>query len=232
MSRPLVFSLAFGLFSLALAQPTTSAAAPAAPTIPVKAEPVFEVVPALSKTPVRQFDAPQWVIDPAKTYRATLHTAQGNITLELYAQAAPKAVNNFVFLALHHFYDGTRFHRVIDGFMAQGGDPNSADLTKVNTWGQGGPGYDFFVELDPKLKFDSAGVLGMARSQSYFSQGSQFFITLAPAEFLNEQYTVFGKVVSGLDILNKLTKTMDGQNKPLPDAKADVLTGVDISVSR
>ncbi|WP_342622107.1 peptidylprolyl isomerase [Deinococcus maricopensis] len=190
-------------------------------------------VKPLSDTPVRTFKAPAWVIDPARNYRAVLNTTRGNVTLQFTPQAAPKAVNNFVFLALNHFYDGTRFHRVIDGFMAQGGDPNSADAAKKTAWGQGGPGYGFFVELDPALRFDAAGVLGMARSQSYFSQGSQFFITLAPATFLNDQYTVFGRVVEGMDVLQKLTRTAtsgQGGETAIQDAVPDTLSGVTILV--
>ena len=190
-------------------------------------------VKPLSDTPVRSFKAPAWVIDPARNYRAVLNTTQGNITIQFTPQVAPKAVNNFVFLALNRFYDGTRFHRVIEVFMAQGGDPNSADLAKKTTWGQGGPGYGFFVELDPALRFDTAGVLGMARSQSYFSQGSQFFLTLAPASFLNDQYTVFGRVVEGQDVLNKLTKTAtSGQTgeTAIATAVADTLRSVAILV--
>lgn len=197
--------------------------------------PTFTPVPYLSAAPVRTFKEPGWVIDPAKTYRAVLKTTKGDVTLELYARRAPKAVNSFVFLALNHFYDGTRFHRVVEGFMAQGGDPLSADAAQKAKWGTGGPGYGFFVELDPGLTFNSAGVLGMARSQSYFSQGSQFFITLAPADFLNGEYTVFGKVVAGQDVLAKLTRTAtsgQGGETPIQGAEPDRIQSVQILVSQ
>ncbi|WP_216318267.1 peptidylprolyl isomerase [Deinococcus aestuarii] len=219
------------LASAALAQTSTPATAPARPA----AAPTFIPVPPLSAQPVRSFKEPGWVVDPAKTYRAVLRTGKGDVTVELYARQAPKAVNNFVFLALNHFYDGTRFHRVIDGFMAQGGDPLSADLSQRGKWGTGGPGYDFFVELDQGLNFNSAGVLGMARSQSPFSQGSQFFVTLAPADFLSGEYTVFGRVVAGQDVLARLTRTAtsgQGGETPVAGAQPDTLQSVQILVSR
>ena len=161
---------------------------------------------------------PQQVTDPAKSYRAVVKTTRGDITLDLYAQQAPKAVNSFVFLALNHFYDGTPFHRVLSGFMAQGGDPTGT--------GTGGPGYSFSVEIDKTLGFDSAGVLGMARAQSLSSQGSQFFITLAPASFLNGQYTVFGKVAGGQQVVDALQK-IDPQ-KPDASLKPDRIESVEI----
>jgi cyclophilin family peptidyl-prolyl cis-trans isomerase len=194
----------------------------------------FTPLPFLSPAPMRAFREMAWVIDPAKTYRAVMSTSQGDITVELAAKAAPKAVNNFVFLALNHFYDGTRFHRVIDGFMAQGGDPLSADPAQQARWGTGGPGYGFYVELDPALTFRSAGVLAMARSQSLYSQGSQFFLTLAPADFLSGQYTVFGRVVAGQDVLAKLTRTArsgPAGETPIPGAVPDVVKAVQVLVS-
>lgn len=119
--------------------------------------------------------------------------------------------------------------------MAQGGDPLSADAAQKAQWGTGGPGYGFFVELDQGLNFNVAGVLGMARSQSYFSQGSQFFITLAPADFLNGEYTVFGKVVTGQDVLAKLTRTAtsgQGGETPIQGAEPDRIQSVQILVSK
>ena len=142
-------------------------------------------------------------------------------------------MNNFVFLALNHYYDGTRFHRVIEGFMAQGGDPLSADLTRRNLWGTGGPGYQFAAEVSNGLKFDRVGVLGMARSASLSSQGSQFFITLAPADFLSGNYTVFGRVVSGQDVLSRLTRTAQTTGfgeRPIAGAEPDTLNSVTIQV--
>jgi peptidylprolyl isomerase len=215
--------------SAAFAQ-TATPAAPARSTAPT-----FTPVPYLSAAPVRTFKEPGWIVNPARTYRAILKTSKGDVTVELYAKQAPKAVNNFVFLALNHFYDGTRFHRVVQGFMAQGGDPLSADAAQKAKWGTGGPGYGFFVELDQGLNFNSAGVLGMARSQSYFSQGSQFFITLAPADFLNGEYTVFGRVIAGQDVFQKLTRTAtsgQGGETPIRGAEPDRIQSVQILVSQ
>ncbi|ALW90444.1 peptidylprolyl isomerase [Deinococcus actinosclerus] len=185
-------------------------------------------MPELTQAPVRSFSsAPAQIIDANKRYRAVLKTSQGDVTLDLYPKVAPVAVNNFVFLALNHFYDGTRFHRVIDGFMAQGGDPLSADPAQQDRWGTGGPGYQFSAELVSGVRFDKAGVLGMARSQSLDSQGSQFFITVAPADFLSGNYTVFGQVIGGQDVLNRLQRNYTGSG-PIAGAGADTLLGVQI----
>ena len=182
------------------------------------AQAAWTTLKPLTEKPVLKFDLPQQMIDPAKSYRAVIKTTRGDVTLDLYAKQAPKAVNSFVFLALNHFYDGTPFHRVLSGFMAQGGDPTGT--------GTGGPGYSFSVEIDKALNFDSAGVLGMARAQSLSSQGSQFFITLAPASFLNGQYTVFGKVVDGQKVVDALQK-IDPQ-KPDASVKPDRIESVEI----
>lgn len=187
----------------------------------------FTAVPYLSAARVTRFTGSQNVIDPAKTYRAVMKTAKGDVVLELNAKAAPVAVNNFVFLALNHFYDGTRFHRVIEGFVAQGGDPQSSDPALQAQWGTGGPGYNFAAEVNNGLRFDKAGVLGMARAASLDSQGSQFYITLAPADFLSGQYTVFGQVLSGQDVVNGLTRT-EGAGAGQPD----LLNTVQIYVSQ
>ncbi|MVN85803.1 peptidylprolyl isomerase [Deinococcus sp. HMF7620] len=210
--------------------PARVATTPTAPTAPASPAPAqsFTAVAPLSATPVRTFSAaPAQVTDPAKTYRAVLKTSRGDVTLELLPKAAPVAVNNFVFLALNHFYDGTRFHRVIDGFMAQGGDPLSADTSRQAVWGTGGPGYQFSAEVNSGLRFDRAGVLGMARAQSLNSQGSQFFITVAPADFLSGSYTVFGRVLAGQDVLDKLTRNYNNAG-PIAGAAADTLLSVQI----
>lgn len=213
---------------------TKPVAATPAPTPAPAPAPALTPVAPLSSTRITKFDKAQQVIQAGKTYRAVMKTSKGDITLELNSKAAPVAVNNFVFLALNHFYDGTRFHRVIDGFMAQGGDPQSSDLSLKDRWGTGGPGYNFMAENNNGLKFDQAGVLGMARAASLNSQGSQFYITLAPADFLSGQYTVFGKVVSGLEVLQSLTKTSRSGaygEQPIAGASADVLNSVQILVS-
>jgi cyclophilin family peptidyl-prolyl cis-trans isomerase len=230
-----VGALAWAIRSFALTALLLASAALAQTAAPATRALTFAPVPYLSAAPVRSFKAPAWVINPAKTYRAVIKTNKGDVTVELDAQQAPRAVNSFVFLALNHFYDGTRFHRVVDGFMAQGGDPLSADAAQKARWGTGGPGYEFFVELDPARPFNAAGVLGMARSQSYFSQGSQFFITLAPADFLTGEYTVFGRVVAGQAVLPQLRRTAtsgQGGETPINGAEADVIQTVQILVSQ
>lgn len=197
------------------------------------ATPTFQTVAPLSATRLTRFSKAEQITKPGQVYRAVLNTSKGPITLELNSAAAPYAVNNFVFLALNHFYDGTRFHRVVNDFMAQGGDPQSSDMALKPRWGTGGPGYQFMAENNNGLKFDSAGVLGMARAASLDSQGSQFFITLAPANFLNGGYTVFGKVVSGMDALNALTRTAQSGpygEQPIAGADADMLNSVEIQV--
>lgn len=239
MSKRLMLpAILVGLSLAACAPAAQPLAAPVTPA-PVKAAPApapaatFKVVPPLSAAPVRSFQKADQVVNPAKAYRAVLNTTQGDITLELNAKAAPVAVNNFVFLALNHYYDGTRFHRVIDGFMAQGGDPLSADLSQAGRWGTGGPGYQFTAEVGNGLRFDAAGVLGMARSVSLSSQGSQFFITLAQADFLSGSYTVFGRVVAGQDALNRLTRTARATaagEQAIPGAVPEFLNGVTILV--
>jgi cyclophilin family peptidyl-prolyl cis-trans isomerase/protein-disulfide isomerase len=145
----------------------------------------------------RQFtECPPFVIDPSKQYTAVLHTDKGDVTVELYAANAPFAVNSFIYLARQGWFDNITFHRVIEGFVAQTGDPSGT--------GRGNPGYFFQDEIDPSLKFDQAGVLAMA-NQGPNTNGSQFFITYAPAPHLDGQYTIFGRLVSGMDVLNRLT---------------------------
>lgn len=144
----------------------------------------------------RQFECPPFGIDPGKQYIATLRTEKGEIVLQLFADKAPMAVNSFVFLARQGWYDGITFHRVIEGFVAQSGDPSGS--------GAGNPGYLFANEVHPSLKFDQAGVLAMANSGPD-TNGSQFFITYAPIPDLDGRYTIFGKVLTGMDVVEKLT---------------------------
>ena len=135
---------------------------------------------------------PEMGIDPKKKYTVTITTDKGDIVLELFADKTPLTVNNFVFLARQGFYDGTIFHRVISDFMAQGGDPTAT--------GRGGPGYRFADEFHPSLKHDHPGILSMANSGPN-TNGSQFFITHVPTPHLNGKHSVFGQVVSGMDVL-------------------------------
>jgi len=135
---------------------------------------------------------PEFTIDLKKKYSATLSTEKGDIILDLFADKTPITVNNFVFLAREGFYDGIIFHRVISNFMAQGGDPTGT--------GRGGPGYRFADEFHPSLKHDKPGVLSMANAGPG-TNGSQFFITHIPTPHLNYKHSVFGQVVSGMDVL-------------------------------
>ncbi len=142
------------------------------------------------------------VIDPKKQYKATFKTEKGDFVLELYADKAPTTVNNFVFLARDGFYDSTTFHRVIKGFMAQGGDPTGS--------GRGGPGYKFADEFNASLKHNSAGILSMANAGPN-TNGSQFFITYGPTPHLDGKHAVFGKVISGMDVVNDIPERDPGR---------------------
>lgn len=152
-------------------------------------------------------DCPPMVIDPLKQYIATLHTEKGDITIELYPEAAPLAVNNFVFLANEGWYDDVSFHRVIPGFVAQAGDPTGTGL--------GGPGYAFENEVSEELSFDRAGVIGMANAGPD-TNGSQFYITLAPVPHLDGGYTIFGQVIEGMEVAESLTPRDPQQGQELP----------------
>ena len=134
--------------------------------------------------------APEMTIDPDKTYHATFNTAKGPIKIKLFAKEAPITVNNFVFLAKNGFYDGTTFHRVIPGFMAQGGDPTGT--------GTGGPGYKIKDEFHPQLRHTKAGLLSMANAGPN-TGGSQFFITYGRTPHLDNRHAIFGEVVEGLE---------------------------------
>lgn len=136
--------------------------------------------------------------------KAVIETKFGNITLKFFPDVAPNHVNNFIELAKKGFYDGTTFHRVIPGFMIQGGDPKSKDHNKAGH-GTGGPGYTVNAEFSDKPH--KKGTLSMARSSDPNSAGSQFFICVGDAPFLNGQYTVFGEVVSGMDVADKIVNT-------------------------
>ncbi len=145
--------------------------------------------------------------------RAVIETKFGNIELKFFPDVAPSHVNNFIELAKKGFYDGTTFHRVIPGFMIQGGDPNSKDPDK-SKHGMGGPGYTIKAEFNEKPH--KRGTLSMARSANPDSAGSQFFICVADAPFLNKQYTVFGEVVSGMEVADKIVnQKRDSRDNPI-----------------
>ena len=135
---------------------------------------------------------PAMGIDPQKSYTATIQTGDGDIVLQLFVDKTPNTVNNFVFLAREGFYDGVIFHRVIENFMVQGGDPTGT--------GRGGPGYSFEDEFHPELSHDGPGVLSMANAGPN-TNGSQFFITHVAKPHLDGKHSVFGRVTGGLDVL-------------------------------
>jgi len=212
------FALALGLalgLGLAGCKPKKpeSAAGGTAPATAQKAG-AMETLDYLSETPVLSFDKPEVVTDHKKyDYFAEIETSKGRVTIDLLEDSAPNTVNSFVFLALHRFFDGLKWHRVVPGFVAQTGDPTGR--------GSGGPGYRFGLEIDPDLDYDAAGWVGMARTDDPNTNGSQFFITLAPAPHLTGGYTIFGKVTAGQDVVEQLTqqdtiKTVRILRKPKP----------------
>src|SRR3712207_5867287 len=144
----------------------------------------------------RTYDRPpEMALEPDKDYHANLVTAKGTVRIKLFAQEAPETVNNFVFLAREGYYDGTTFHRVIEGFMAQGGDPTGT--------GAGGPGYSIRDEFHPNRRHDKPGVLSMA-NRGPNTGGSQFFITHVATPWLDDRHAVFGEVVEGMDVVSSI----------------------------
>jgi peptidyl-prolyl cis-trans isomerase B (cyclophilin B) len=156
---------------------------------------------------------PSGALDTSKTYRALFKTERGEIVAELYADKAPLTVENFVNLARSGFYDGTTFHRVIPGFMAQGGDPTGT--------GRGGPGYQFADEFHPDLRHKGGGVLSMANAGPG-TNGSQFFITYSDTPHLDNRHSVFGRVVEGMDVLNSIRERDPGRD-PNPGDRIDTI---------
>jgi peptidyl-prolyl cis-trans isomerase B (cyclophilin B) len=145
--------------------------------------------------------------------KAVIETKFGNITLKFYPDVAPGHVKNFLDLAKQGVYDNTVFHRVIPGFMIQGGDPTSKDPAKRRAYGTGGPGYTIKAEFNEKPH--KRGVLSMARSQSPDSAGSQFFICVKDSNFLDRQYTAFGEVESGIEVADKIvSQPRDANDNP------------------
>lgn len=136
---------------------------------------------------------------------AVLKTSAGDMTLELWADVAPKTVENFKTLAQKGFYDGTAFHRIVKGFMIQGGDPLTKDLAQESRWGTGDPGYKIKAEFNDRSH--QRGVISMARSQHPDSAGCQFFICLGDASFLDRKYTAFGRLTAGDEVLGKIGDT-------------------------
>ncbi|WP_161804546.1 peptidylprolyl isomerase [Ardenticatena maritima] len=198
--------------------PATETAAPTSEPAPTSAaEPTPEAAAPAPTPAYQQWDEPPPMqIDPNAIYVATIKTEKGDIRIQLFADKAPKTVNNFVFLAEQGFYDNTTFHRVIPDFMAQGGDPSGT--------GAGGPGYTFEDEISPDLVFDGPGYLAMANAGPN-TNGSQFFITYVETPWLNGRHTIFGKVVEGMDVALSLTPRDPQQN---PDFEGDRILTVEI----
>ncbi|MDQ6683265.1 MAG: peptidylprolyl isomerase [Chloroflexota bacterium] len=138
---------------------------------------------------------PSGQLDTSRQYAARFQTSKGSFKVELFGADAPLTVENFVNLARAGFYDGTTFHRVIPGFMAQGGDPTGT--------GRGGPGYQFPDEFSPHRRHDAAGILSMANAGPG-TNGSQFFITFGPTPHLDDRHTVFGRVTEGMDVVRSI----------------------------
>lgn len=184
--------------------------------VPGKSSKILELPTSTAK----QYNAyPPMTIDVNKKYFATFKLAKGGeFKVQLFPDKAPKTVNNFVFLARDGYYDGTTFHRVIEGFMAQGGDPTGT--------GTGGPGYKF--EYEPNdLLFDKPGVVAMANEGAATpTNGSQFFITFAAYPSLNGGYTIFGQVIEGMDVVNGITRRDPNQN---PNFQGDVIETIIIT---
>ena len=144
-------------------------------------------------------------MNPSANEVAVIKTSEGDMVVQFWTDAAPKTIQNFKKLARSGFYDGTTFHRIVKGFMIQGGDPLSKDPNKENLYGTGGPGYKIKAEF--KDHQHERGVISMAREPDPDSAGSQFFICLAPVPRLDHQYTTFGKVIKGTDALEKIGDT-------------------------
>src|SRR5690554_6717990 len=155
------------------------------------------------------FAAPESVLEDGRDYAAVIQTSAGNIVIELHADKAPATVNNFVFLALNRYYDGIVFHRVLEDFMAQTGDPTGT--------GTGGPGYEFADEFDPMRPHDAKGVVSMANAGPA-TNGSQFFITFIPTPWLDGRHSVFGRVIEGEEVLDRIQRIDPGRPfGPEPD---------------
>lgn len=157
----------------------------------------YAAVDFVTEEPKRLFEMAEQVLEPDTDYVALLRTNRGDLVVDLYEDRTPVTVNNFVFLALNRYYQGVPFHRVLEDFMAQTGDPTGT--------GSGGPGYQFADEIVEGLSFDSVGQLAMANAGAG-TNGSQFFITFAATAWLNGAHTIFGEVMSGIEVLDTLTR--------------------------
>ena len=154
-------------------------------------------------------------IDQQKGYVATVCTNKGAIVIELFPKEAPNTVNNFVSLARDGYYDGVVFHRVIKGFMIQGGDPTGT--------GAGGPGYSFEDEIVPSLVFDRPGLLAMANAGGGNTNGSQFFITVVPTPHLNGAHTILGRVTEGQKVVDAIVSVKTARDRPVDNVVIDTI---------
>jgi cyclophilin family peptidyl-prolyl cis-trans isomerase len=172
----------------------------------------------LIKLEAQQFtECPPMTVDPDATYRAVVETENGSFVIELFPDIAPMAVNSFIYLAENNWFDGITFHRVIDGFVAQTGDPTGT--------GYGSPGFRFSNEVSSELIFDREGLVAMANSGAE-SNGSQFFITYGELPDLNGGYTIFGEIVEGMDVVRNLTPRNPDSGEDLPPG--DLLISITI----
>ncbi len=156
---------------------------------------------------------------------AIIKTTAGEMTVEFWPEVAPKTVENFITLAKKGFYDGTAFHRIIAGFMIQGGDPKTKDAALEAEWGTGDPGYKIKAEFNDRKH--TPGVLSMARGGDPDSAGCQFFICLGSPSFLDGKYTAFGKVIKGEDVLKKIGETPVAQSRGGEASKPTQRIGVE-----
>jgi len=216
-----ILAIAFWLLLSRMSAQTASAAPTLSPqpsgVTQAPSTQVSAAVPAPTVKTLKWSSPPPMTIDTTKQYFATVTMAKGGqFVIQLYPDKAPITVNSFVFLANQGFYNGVTFHRVLDGFMAQGGDPTGT--------GGGGPGYSFVNEKND-LAFDKAGVVAMANAGPN-TNGSQFFIMFGPYGLSESDYTIFGQVVSGMEVVNGLTRRDPQTNPTFP---GDAMTSVTIS---
>jgi peptidyl-prolyl cis-trans isomerase B (cyclophilin B) len=179
---------------------------------------VLGALPSGARQTPKEFTFTKKEIKKMSETSAIIETKFGNITLKFFPDVAPGHVKNFIDLAKKGFYDGTTFHRVIPGFMIQGGDPNSKNPDK-RTHGMGGPGYTIKAEFNEKPH--KRGTLSMARAQNPDSAGSQFFICVKDSPFLDRQYTVFGEVADGMDVVDKIVSQPRDRNDN-PDERIEM----------
>lgn len=175
----------------------------------------FTELPSLTDERITSFKGAEEVLESGKEYRALISTTKGDIVVELYADEVPRTVNNFVFLSRHNYYNGVVFHRVLEDFMAQTGDPTGS--------GMGGPGYEFEDEFHPDLVHEGKGVLSMANAGAG-TNGSQFFLTFIDTPWLDNRHSVFGRVIDGMDVLDKITRVDPSSpfGAPEPDSMETV----------